>query len=91
MLCSALPILRNSCMSRSAFCDASHVLTWISSAKDKGSSSGMLSISKSVGNSLLGLDAVLNDLCSAGGVLSMPVYSTDLSFKVFKGTHLSSL
>ena len=61
----------------------------------------MLSISKSVGNSLLSLDAVLNDLYSAGGVLSIPVYSTDLSFKVFgaknwpvcfvKGTHLSSL
>ena len=70
MLCKALSILRNSHISRSVFCDTSRVLASISSTKYESSSSGILSISKSVGNSRLSLLAVLKYLSSAGGVLS---------------------
>ena len=71
MLCMALLIPKHSRISRSVFFDACCVLTWISSTKDESSSSGMLSIPKPVGNSLLSLVAALKDLSSAGGILSM--------------------
>ena len=53
ILCKALSIPKNSRISRSVFCDAARILTWIPSIKDESSSSGILSISKSVGNSVL--------------------------------------
>ena len=49
-------------MSESVFCDAFRVLTWTFSTKDESSSSGILSISKSVGNLALGLLAAISDL-----------------------------
>ena len=55
----ALSTLKSSCMSWSAFCDASRVLTWICSGKDESSMSGTLSISMSVGNQRLNLIAAL--------------------------------
>ena len=70
MLCKALSIPRNSCILRSVFYDASPVLTWMSSAKDKSSFRGICSISKSVGNSPLSLVAALKDLSNAEGVSS---------------------
>ena len=107
MLCRVLSIPKKSRISRSVFCDASRVLAWISSTKDKNFSSGIFSISKSVGNSRLSLVAALKDLSSAGGVLSMlkkfsiMFTGPNLSPKVFgakslsvcfvKGTHLSPL
>ena len=107
MLCKALSISTKFCISRLVFCYASHVLAWISSTKDKSCSSGILSISKSVGNSLLSLVAALKDLSNAGGVLSMPknvfivftppnlsltVFATkSLSVCFVKGSHLSPL
>ena len=66
MFCTAVSILSNCCISRSVFCDASRVLTWISSTKDESSSGGMLSICKSVGNSPLIIVAALKDLSNAG-------------------------
>ena len=70
MLCKGLSIHKISCMSRSVFCDASRVLTQISSTKDQSSSWGILAISISVGNSRLSLVAALEDLFSAEGVSS---------------------
>ena len=106
-LCKALSNPKNSRISRSIFCDASRVLTWITSTKDESSPSGIFYISKSVGNSVLSLVAALNDLSSGGAVLSIPkklfiVFTApNLSLKVFcgknstvyfvKGTHLSPL
>ena len=55
----ALSILKSSCISRSAICDASRVSTWICSGKDESSISGTLSISMSVGNQRLNLIAAL--------------------------------
>ena len=63
-------IPKNSRISRSVFWDAPRVLTWISSTKDESSSSGMLSISISVGNATLSLVAAIKDLSSPGSVLS---------------------
>ena len=57
-------------MSSLVFCDASRVLTGISSTKDESSSRGILSISISVGNSRLSLVAALKDLSNAEGVSS---------------------
>ena len=107
MLCRALSIPKNSRMFMSVFSDASRVLTWISSTKPESSSGGILSISKSVSNSLLSIAAALKDLTKAGRVLSTPkkffIVSTpsNLSLKVFdaknspvcfvKGTHLLPL
>ena len=68
----ALIIPRNCRISRSVFCDASHVLARISSTKNESSSSGMLSISKSVGNSRLSLVATVKDPSKTGGALSVP-------------------
>ena len=48
-------------ISRLVFCDASCVLTWIPFYKDESSISGILSISISIGNSPLSLDAALLD------------------------------
>ena len=62
MLCRALLIPKNSHISRSVFCDASRVSTWISPAKDESSSGGILSISMSIGNSPLSLVAALRGL-----------------------------
>ena len=42
MGCKALLVSKNSHIPRSAFCDASRVLTWISSTKDETSISGTL-------------------------------------------------
>ena len=72
MPCRALSVPKNSGISRLVVCDASRVLAWISSTKDESSSSGILSISKYVGNSLLSLVVALKDLSSGGGVLSTP-------------------
>ena len=107
-LCKALSNPKNSRIStRSIFCDASRVLTLITSTKDESSPSGIFYISKSVGNSVLSLVAALKDLSSGGAVLSIPkklfiVFTApNLSLKVFcgksstvyfvKGTHLSPL
>ena len=86
MLCKALSIPRNSRMSRSVFCDASHVLRWISSTKDESSSSGILSIGKSVGSSALSLFAALSDLSSEGylpNFFFLAFIPPNLSLKVF--------
>ena len=107
MLCEALSIPKNCRMSRLVLDDASRVLAEMSSTNDKSSSSGMLSISKSVGNSLLSLVAALKGLSNAGGVLSTPkkifivFIPSNLSLKAFcaknspvcfvKGSHLSPL
>ena len=72
MLCKALSITRNLRMSRSVFCDASRVLAWMSSTKDKSSPSDILSICKSVGKSAVSLVAALIDLSGEGGVASIP-------------------
>ena len=48
--CKALLLLKYFCISRSVFCNAFQVLTWISSAKDESSISDTLSIFMSVGN-----------------------------------------
>ena len=72
MLCRALLIPENNRMSRSVFCDASRVLIQISLTSVESSSRGILSISKSVGNSRLNLLAALTDLSNAGCVLSTP-------------------
>ena len=107
MLCKALSIQRNSWISRSVFCNASCVLTRISSTKDESSSRGMLSICKSDGGLLLSLLAALIDLSSKGGIVlitknfSIVFIPPNLSLKVFgaknlpvyfvKETHLSPL
>ena len=107
MLCRALLIPENYRMSRSVFCDASRVLIQISLTSVESSSRGILSISKSVGNSRLNLLAALTDLSNAGCVLSTPkkifiVFTPpSLSLKDFgaenspvcfiKGTHVSPL
>ena len=72
MFCRALLIPENYRMSRSVFCDASRVLIQISLTSVESSSRGILSISKSVGNSRLNLLAALTDLSNAGCVLSTP-------------------
>ena len=97
IFCKTLLIPKNYLLSRSVFCDPSRVLTLISSTKDKSSSRVMLSISMYVGNSLVSLAATLKDLCSAGGVLSMPkkcfvVFTPpNLPFKVFGAKKLAYL
>ena len=70
MLCKDLSIPKNSHMSRLVFCDASRVLTEISSTKDESSSRGIFSISISVGNSCLSLIAALKDLSNPEDVSS---------------------
>ena len=70
MFCRALSIAKNSHISKLVFCDASRVITRISSAKGESSFRGILSISKSVGNSSLSLVAALINPSIADGVLS---------------------
>ena len=89
MFCKALLIPKNSRMSRSLFCDASRILTLISSTKDERSSRGILSISISVGNSCLSLAAALKVTSNADGVspklktLFMTFNPPDISLYVF--------
>ena len=79
----------------------------MSSAKNESSFRGIVSISKSVGNSPLSFVAALKDLSNAGGVLSTPkkfllcLPPLNLSLEAFgaknspvcfvEGTHLSPL
>ena len=89
MFCKASLIPKNSRMSRSLFCDASRILTSISSTKDERSSRGILSISISVGNSCLSLVAALKVTSNADGVspklktLFMTFNPPDFSLYVF--------
>ena len=85
MLCKALSIRRNSRMSRSVFFDVFHVLMRISEAKDESSFSCILSISKSVGNSLLSLPAALSDLLVQGVFYQ---YLKNFSLHLFHQTYL---
>ena len=65
MVCKTLSVPKNSCISRSGFCDASRLFTWTSFAKDESSISSILSISLSVGNSCPFLVTALKDLSNA--------------------------
>ena len=89
MLCKALLLPKNFCVSRSVSCDTSHVLTLISSTKDQSSICGIFSVSTIVGNSRLCLVAPLKDLSNAKDVSSriktlfMKFHLPNSSLKVF--------
>ena len=68
----ALLIPQNSGISRSVFCDGSHLsVEMLHEFKDESSIIGILSISISFGNSQLSLIVALKNLSNAGGIWSM--------------------
>ena len=89
MVCKTLLIPKDFCISKSVVCDASLVLTWISSAKNESSLSGILSISVPVGNSRLGFVRALKDLSNAGASFINEFCSRKLPVYLVRETHFS--